>query len=155
MALFVVSFTGITSGTALKTMCQIATPAGTSAELIEWSVSTNGTNASALPLKVMLGRQTSAGTGGVSFTPLAWDASGSTAVVTALTGPTAATWTAEPTAPATYLYNDYFTPVGIGVFVQYPLGRGIAMAVSTRLAIVVDATSGAAVNISGHMLYNE
>lgn len=149
MAMYTATWAGVTTGTALHTMCQIATPAGTEAEVIEWSASFNGTSASALPLLVELGRQTTAGTG-TAFTPLRLDIGTAAATVTVLTA-----HTAEPTAPATYLYREYFTPVGLGPAWQYPLGRGIVLPVSTRLAVVVDATGGAAVNCAGHITWVE
>lgn len=152
MAIFTIAFSGITSGTALKTACQIATPSTTRAEVIEWSLSFNGTNASAVPVLVQLNRQTSAGTGGVSATPSAQDLADPASIIVGLTGPTGATWTGEPTA-GTIIYADYYTPVGLGPFVQYPLGRGILLPVSARLAIV--CTAAVAINMAGHITWNE
>jgi hypothetical protein len=149
MGIYTATWSGVTTGTALHTMCQIATPATTRCEVIEWSVSFNGTSASALPLKVLLGRQTTAGTG-TAFTSLQQDLGDPAGVVTVLTA-----HSAEPTAPATYIYSDYFTPVGLGPAWQYPLGRGIVLPVSARLGVVVDATGGAAVSCSGHITWNE
>jgi hypothetical protein len=152
MAIYTISFSGVTSGTALKTLAQMATPSTSRAEVIEWSVSFNGTNAAAVPALIQLNRQTTAGTGGVSFTPLQQDLADPASTIVGLTGPTAATWTAEPTA-GSIIYSDYYTPVGLGPFVQYPLGRGIVLPVSARIAIV--CTAAVAVNCAGHITWNE
>lgn len=152
MAIFTATWSAVTTGTALKTMCQLATPATTRAEIIEWSVSFNGTSASAVPALVQLNRQTSAGTGGVAGTAFQQDLADPTAGVTVLTGPLAATWTAEPTA-GSIVSQDYYTPVGLGPAWQYPLGRGIVVPISARIAIVV--TVPVAVNCAGHIVWNE
>jgi hypothetical protein len=115
-------------------------------------VSFNGTNAAAVPGLVQLNRQTSAGTGGVAGTAMPQDLADPTAGVTCLTGPLAAVWTAEPTA-GNLIYQDYYTPVGLGPFLQYPLGRGIVLPISARIGIVV--TLAVAVNCAGHITWNE
>lgn len=152
MAIYTLTWSALTTGTALKTIAQLATPATTRCEIIEWSLSFNGTSASAVPMLVQLNRQTSAGTGGVSGTAFQQDLADPAATVTALTGPLAAVWTAEPTA-GNIIYQDYYTPVGLGPFVQYPLGRGIVVPISARIAIVVTGTP--AVNVAGHIVWNE
>lgn len=143
-------FTDVTSGTALKTLAQVALGANITAKLVEWTVSFNGTNASAVPVLIQLNRQTTAGTGGVANTPAprAGEPAASGMGLTALTGPTAATWTAEPTA-GTVQFANRFTPVGLGPFAQYPYGREIPIPASGRLAIVI--TAAVAVVCSGHM----
>lgn len=143
--------TVITSGTALKTIVQLANGANIQCKVVEWALSFDGTNASAAPVLVQLNRQTTAGTGGVSATPAPLDLAdpaSSGAGLTALTGPAAATWTTEPTA-GTILFSERFTPVGLGAFIQYPPGREYIIPASGRLAIVV--TAAVAVGCSGHM----
>lgn len=152
MAMHSMAFSGITSGTALKTLAQIATSSTVRAELVEWSVSFNGTSASAVPVLIQLNRQTSAGTGGVSGTENPHDVAEGASSVTGLTGPTGAVWTSEPTT-GLIMYADYYTPVGLGPFVQYPLGRGIVVPVSGRLAVTV--TAAVAIGCSGHMTWIE
>jgi len=152
MAINTITFSGVTTGTALKTIAQIASSSTTRAEVIEWSLSFNGTNAAAVPVLVQLNRQTSAGTGGVAATAFQQDPADPTALLTGLTGPLAATWTAEPTA-GNIIYQDYYTPVGLGPAWQYPLGRGLILPVSSRIAIVV--TAAVAVNCAGHITWNE
>lgn len=145
-----IPFAGVTSGTALKTLCQVALGANIVGRLVEWSVSFEGTNAAAVPVLIQLNRQTTAGTGGVSATPQprAGEPAASGIGLTALTGPLAATWTAEPTAGAVQ-FNQRFTPVGLGPYIQYPYQREIAIAASARLAIVI--TAAVAVNCTGVM----
>jgi hypothetical protein len=152
VAIHTVAFSGITSGTALKTLVQLAASSTVRNEVIEWSVSFNGTNASAVPALVQLNRQTSAGTGGVAATELQQDLADGVATSVGLTGPLAAVWTGEPTA-GSILYSDYYTPVGLGPFIQYPLGRGIIIPVSGRLGITV--TAAVAVNCAGHIVWYE
>ncbi len=153
MATYDLLFTGVTSGTALKTLAQVAMAAtAVRAELVEWSVTFDGTSASAVPVLIQLNRQTSAGTGGVSATPAPRDSSeaatAANAGLTCLTGPTAATWTTEPTA-GTVCYNARFTPVGLGPSWQYPAERAFWIPASGRLAVVI--TAAVAVNCTGHM----
>lgn len=153
MAVYELLFSGVTSGTALKTLAQVATATtAVRCKLIEWSVSFDGTSASAVPVLIQLNRQTTAGTGGVANTPAPRDSSeaatAANAGLTCLTGPTAAVWTAEPTA-GTVLFNDRFTPVGLGPFAQYPPGREYLIPANTRLAVVI--TAAAAIGCSGHM----
>lgn len=145
-----VPFTDVTSGTALKTLVQVACSSAVTVKIVEWTVSFNGTNASAVPVLIQLNRQTTAGTGGVTATPAPrnGEPAASGLGITALTGPTAATWTAEPTAGVVQ-FGNRFTPVGLGPFVQYPYGREISIPASGRLAIVV--TAAVAVLCSGHM----
>lgn len=152
MAIHTMAWSGVTSGTALKTLGQIAASAAVRVELIEWSVSFNGTNASAVPVLVQLNRQTSAGTGGVAGLENPHDVAEGASTVTGLTGPLAAVWTGEPTT-GLILYADYFTPVGLGPFIQYPLGRGIVLPVSGRIGVTV--TAAVAVSCAGHMTWVE
>jgi hypothetical protein len=152
VAVYTATWSAMTTGTALKTLCQIATSSGRRAEIIEWSVSWNGTSASAVPALIQLNRQTSAGTGGVAGTAFPQDLADVTPTTTVLTGPTGGTWTAEPTA-GNIVYQDYYTPVGLGPFAQYPLGRGIIVPVSARIAIV--CTVAVAVSAAGHLVWSE
>lgn len=152
MAVYTMSWSGVTSGTALKTLGQLATASTDRAEIIEWSVSFNGTNAAAVPVLVQLNRQTTAGTGGVAGTENPTDPADGAATVVGLTGPLAAVWTGEPTT-GLILYADYYTPVGLGPFVQYPLGRGIVLPVSARIGVTV--TAAVAINCAGHFTWFE
>lgn len=152
MAIYTMRFNGVTTGTALKTIAQVAAASTDRLEIIEWSLSFNGVSASAVPVLVQLNRQTTAGTGGVANTPALQDLGDSASASTCLTGPLAATWTAEPTA-GTVIYDDTYTPVGLGPAWQYPLGRGIVIPTSGRIAIVV--TAAAAINCAGHIVFNE
>jgi|SRR6476469_855892 len=152
MAIYSMAWSGVTTGTALKTMAQLAAGSADRCELIEWSVSFNGTNAAAVPALVQLNRQTTAGTGGVTGVKNPHDTGDGAAASTGLTGPLAAVWTGEPTT-GLIMYADYFTPVGLGAFVQYPLGRGIILPASGRVGITV--TAAVAVNCAGHMTWVE
>jgi hypothetical protein len=152
MAMYTTAISGVTSGTALKTIIQVAASAANKAEVVEWSLSFNGTNAAAVPVLVQLNRQTTAGTGGVAGNRNPHDTSEGASTTTSLTGPLAAVWTGEPTT-GLIMYADYFTPVGLGPFIQYPLGRGIVLPLSGRLGITV--TAAVAVSCAGHITWIE
>lgn len=142
------------TGTALKTILQIATPAGLRAKLVEIGVTFDGVTSSAVPVLVTLRRQTSAGTGAASlaanFGPNPHNPDAATANVTAAQGP-AGTWTAEPTTGV--VLRAWRVPPTSGLVFQWPLGTEPEMAVSKYLAIVV--TSAATVNATAWMTWEE
>jgi hypothetical protein len=63
-----VPFAGASTGTATKTLLQVAVPSGATIQLIEWQINFNGSSA-ATPIVVELMGTTAAATGGTSFTP--------------------------------------------------------------------------------------
>lgn len=142
------------TGTALKTILQIATPSTVRARIIEIGCTFDGVTASAVPVLVTLRRQTSAGTGGASiatnFGPNPHNPDGPTANVTAQQGP-AGTWTGEPTTGK--VLRTWRIPPTSGLVFQFPLGQEIEMAVSQYLGIVV--TSAATVNCSAYFVWDE
>jgi hypothetical protein len=154
MGIYVATADGIATGTALKTILQIASAASDKLVVTQISVTFDGVTASAVPVEVRLQRQTSAGTGGAALATNyginGYDPADGTASATALKGP-AGTWTAEPTASS--ILDVYRVPPTSGIVVQYPLGQEPFVAVSSRIAIVV--TSAATVNCTASIFWRE
>jgi hypothetical protein len=138
----------VATGTALKTVLQIA--AASQERLVPKSIDItfDSTSASASPVLVRLCAQTTAGTGGTSVTPAKWDQSSGTPTVTALKGP-AGTWTAEPTVGD--VVASWRIPPTSGMVLQLPLNDEVVSAVSGRLALTVTAaaTVNATVTVRG------
>jgi hypothetical protein len=128
----------VVTGTALKTILQVA--AASQERLIPKSIdiSFDSTSATAVPVLVRLYVQTTAGTGGTTVTPAKWDQTGGTPTVTSLKGP-AGTWTAEPTAGD--ILASWRIPPTSGVIQQLPLGDEPVSPVGGRLAITVTAAA--------------
>lgn len=144
--------TMITSGTARKTLIQIAAGAQDKVTFISFSFSFDGTSATAAPVLIELARQTTAGTGGVSGTIKKNNEDSGTSAGTLLTGPTGATWTAEPTT-TDVIWHDRFTPVGFGAFIEWAPSREPKTDLSGRLALLV--TAAAAVGVAGEIRWED
>jgi hypothetical protein len=151
MGRFVATAEAIASGTALKTILQIAAGSGGSRPKVKAiSITMDSTSATATPVLVRLQRQTTAGTGGSTVTPVLVEQADGTPNATALKGP-AGTWTGEPTAGD--IVETWYVPPTSGLVLQYPLGDEIVVANSGRIAIVV--TAGAAVNVTASIRWEE
>lgn len=143
----------VTTGTAIKTMLQIATPATEDIEIIEWGVMVD----SATVCRVEL-----VDTGAVAATVTAHVAAGivpmnaplgAASVMTLGTGATGYTASAEGTVTATRLLDFTILTNAGKEWHQYPLGRGITVAVSKFLRIRV--TSLAATNMACYVEWEE
>lgn len=144
--------TMITSGTARKTMIQIAAGAQDKVELVAFSFSFDGTSATAAPVLVELARQTTAGTGGVSGTIKKMNEDAGNSAGTLLTGPTGATWTAEPTT-TDVVWHNRFTPVGFGAYIEFPPDLKPKTDLSGRLALLI--TAAVAVGVAGEFRWSD
>lgn len=149
----------ITTGTAIKTMIQLATNTTTpSIRFVEWWVEFDGSTA-ATPIKVELVRHT----GGPQTTLTAY-AAGDIAKVndpnapassiqlgTALSGFSNTTTEVTPTTAVSL--ETHFVPPTSGIYIQYPLGREpeVQVAVFAR----VRTTAGAAVNCYAGVMWEE
>jgi hypothetical protein len=142
----------ITSGTARKTLVQVAAGAQDKATVVAFSFSFDGTSATATPVLVELARQTTAGTGGVSGTIKKANEDAGNSASTLLTGPTGAVWTAEPTT-TDVLWHGRFTPVGFGGYFEFPPSREYRTDLSGRLALLV--TAAAAVGVAGEIRWED
>lgn len=152
--LYTAGVDGLATGTALKTILQIATPSTVRAKITSLDVTFDGVTSTNIPVLVSLRRQTSGGTGSASlasnFGPNPLNPDAPTANVTATQGP-AGTWTAEPTT-GKVLKVWRISPTA-GITYQLPLGQEFEMAVSQYMGVVV--TAGAAVNCSVSISWDE
>lgn len=150
------AFVPVTTGTAIKTLLQIATPSTQSLSVIAWGIDFDGT-AAAAPIKVELIDTD------VAATVTAHGASGlvkiggpndEASVMTLSTTATGFTATAEGTVGATSrtLSNRQVAPNG-GYEYEFPLNREPRIAVSRFLRIRVHAA--AAVNASCWIRWEE
>ena len=145
----------VTTGTAIKTLLQIATPSTTPIKVIEWGISFDG-SAAATPIRCEL-IQTD-----VAATVTAHAASGvqpfdnaglPASMMTLGTAATGYTATAEGTITATRT-GDIQLVAPTGQYVkQFPLGREFHVPVSKFLRIRV--TAGTAVNAYCYIVWEE
>lgn len=154
MARFTAIAEGIASGTALKTILQIANDSARQTAVYGLRISFAGISSTAAPVRTLLQRQSTAGTGGASLTtnygPNRIDPGSPTSTVTALKGP-AGTWTAEPTAGEVVWAQEIHPQTGLGEYI--PLGDEIVIPASGRLAVVVIAA--ATVNVTAQLHWRE
>lgn len=145
----------VTTGTAIKTLLQIATPATQGLYIVEWGISFDGF-AAAAPISVELLSCTGAATvttlaaGDVTklTAPLAHDT-----LVTFGTSATGFTASAEGTPAAVDMLDaQLISPMGQYVK-QWPLGREPDIAVSRFVRVRV--TAAAAVNAICYVIYGE
>lgn len=130
-----------------RTILQLVTSATDQVTIIEWGISFDNTNAALAPIKVMLQRQTSTGTGlTAGFVQKVGPPGIPAAGTTSLTGTGASV---EPTAGD--IVGGPWNVNAAGMFVQqFPLGREVMMDISSKLAIV---TVGVTANISNAEAY--
>lgn len=149
----------ITTGTALKTMMQLATNTTTPAiRIVEWWTEFDGATA-ATPIRVELIRHT----GGAQTTLTAYaaadiakvnDPNAPTSGIqlgTALSGFNNTTTEVAPTGANSI--ETHFVPPTSGIYVQFPLGREPEVAVATFIRIRV--TANAAVNDYSGLMWEE
>lgn len=146
----------VTTGTAIKTLLQIATPSSEDLLVIAWGIEFDGTTAAA-PIKVELidtdvaATVTAHGASGLIKLNAPNDAASVMTLSTTATGFTA---TAEGTVGATSRLLDFHqVPPNGGFSYEYPLGREPKIAVSRFLRIRV--TAAAAVNASCFIRWEE
>jgi hypothetical protein len=149
----------ITTGTALKTMMQLATNTTTPAiRFVEWWAEFDGSTA-ATPIRTELIRHT----GGPQTTLTAYAAgdigkindpnapTSSIQLGTALSGFNNTTTEVTPTGANSM--ETHFVPPTSGIYVQFPLGREPEVQVSAFARIRV--TAGAAVNCYAGLMWEE
>jgi hypothetical protein len=145
----------VTTGTAIKTLLQIATPSTCEMRVLEWGISFDG-SAAATPIKCELVDTNVAATvtAHVAAGVMSHNDTGTVASKMTLgTSATGYTATAEGSITATRLL-DYQQIAPTGQFVkQYPLGYEPEVAASRFLRVRV--TAGAAVNAVCYVLWTE
>lgn len=149
----------IATGTAIKTMIQLATNTTTpSIRFVEWWAEFDGSTA-ATPIKVELIRNT----GGPQTTLTAYAAAdiakvndpnapaSSIQLGTALSG--FGTGAAEVTPTGAVSLETHFVPPTSGIYVQFPLGREPEIQVAAFMRVRV--TAGASVNCYAGLMWEE
>lgn len=142
----------VTTGTAIKTLLQIATPSTQRIKVVEWGISFDG-SAAATPIEVEL-IQTDVAATVTSFTPQLYDdPNGPASACIGGSTATGYTATAEGTITATR-YGDLQLIAGTNQYVhQWPLGREFQVPVSKFLRVRV--TAGAAVSAYTYVIWEE
>jgi len=142
----------VTTGTAIKTLLQIATPSTRQIKVVKWSISFNG-SAAATPILVEL-IETDVAATVTSLTPTKWNDPNMTASLcvggTAATGYTAS---AEGTITATRVLDVQFVAPTSQYVLPYELGREPMVGISKFLRVRV--TAGAAVNAYTYIIWEE
>ena len=149
------AFAPVTTGTAIKTMLQIATPSTRSIRVVEWGISFDGSSA-ATPIRCEL-VQTD-----VNATVTAHvaagvqpyeDAEAPASLMTLGTAATGYTGSAEGSITATRHGDLQFIPPTGQYVKQWPLGREFAVPISKFLRVRV--TAAAAVNCYTYVIWAE
>jgi hypothetical protein len=143
----------VSTGTAIKTLVQVATPSTVDIQVIEWGVSFDGA-AAAAGIKVELLQTDVAATSGTSLTPTIWGNPNAPASgCVGGTGLTCYSPSAEGTIAAVRMFDvQLVSPMGQYIK-QFPLGREPWVAVSKFLRIRV--TAAAAVNAYAYIVWSE
>lgn len=145
----------VTTGTAIKTMLQIATPSTRAIKVVEWGVSFDG-SAAATPIRVELIDTNVAATvtAHVAAGVQPWaDPNAPASVMTLGTSATGYTATAEGSITATRTGSVQLVAPTTQFVQSFPLGREFAVGVSRFLRIRVKA--GAAVNAYCYVVWEE
>lgn len=130
-----------------KSIAELGTAATDRARIVEWSVTFDGVTATAVPVKVEVGRFSVAVTTATTFTADKLDpADGAPAAVAKHTTTTEGAGTADDV-------TIYRVPPTGGLVMQYPLGREWVLAVSTFWRIRCTAPAG--VNATFHVVWEE
>lgn len=144
----------VTTGTAIKTMQQLATPSTSGLYIVEWGISFNG-SAAATPIAVELLSCTGAATvtayGAGDITR--YSPSDEDSLLTLGTTASGYTASGEGTAASVDPIDTQFIAPTSQYIKQYPLGREPKVAVSRFVRIRV--TAGAAVNAYCYIIWGE
>lgn len=132
-----------------QTLVQYTAGTGKDAEVAEWGVSFNGSTA-VTGVEVDLLRQTSAGSGGTTFTLLPWnEVASDTAIGSALTTPTS-----EPTA-GSIISPQVVTPFGGNLVIQYAEGEGPKVKAGNRIGVRAITASGVSPQATAYIRVRE
>lgn len=148
MALYSMSVDAIALVAATaKSVAELGSSSTVRIRIIEWSVTFDGVTASAIPVKVEVGRFSAAVTTATTFTIDKVDPADGTAATVAKHSTTA-----EGAGTADDVKIFRIPPTG-GYVMQYPLGREWVMALSTFWRIRCTAAAG--VNATFHVTWEE
>lgn len=150
MSTYGVTVDGIALAAATaKTIFELASSANVPVAIVEWSVTFDGTSATATPVKVESQRFSAAVTTATTQAGVAWGLHGGTAAST-----TKHSTTTEGAGTATAASGQIIrVPPSGGFLEQYPLGRELYVPISSfwRLRL----TAAQAVNVSFHVVWDE
>jgi hypothetical protein len=148
MALYFVSADAmaLTAATA-KSVFELGSSATDRCKIKEWWVEFDGVNAANTPVKVEVGRFSAAVTTATGATASKYDAADGTASGTAKTNTTV-----EGAGTASDVFIHRIPPTS-GIYVQYPLGQELVVAVSTFFR--VRCTAAAGVNVTVGVTWEE
>jgi len=143
----------VSTGTAIKTLLQIATPATTDIKIIEWGISFDG-SAAAAGIKTELFGTTVAATSGTSLTPTVWgNPNAPASLCVGGTGATCFSPATEGSAANVRMFDVQLIQPTTQYIKQYPLGREPWIAVSQFIRVRV--TAAAAVNCYCYIIWDE
>jgi hypothetical protein len=143
----------VSTGTAIKTLLQIATPSTSAFKIIEWGISFDG-SAAATPIRCELIQTDVAATSGTSLTPTTYtDPNAPASLCVGGTGATCFSPSAEGTIAATRVLDVQFVAPTNQYVHQFPLGREPMVPISKFLRVRVTAT--AAVNAYAYVIWEE
>lgn len=141
----------VTTGTAIKTLLQVATPSTTGITIIEWGISFDG-SAAATPIACELLQTDVAGTV-TTLTPTIWGTDTTASLCVGGTTATGYTCTSEGSITASRVFDAQLISPTNQYWKQYPLGREPIVPVSKFLRIRV--TAAAAVNAYCYIAWEE
>lgn len=143
----------VATGTAIKTLLQIATPSTRDIKVVEWGISFDGSTA-ATPIKCELLQTDVAATSGTSLTPTIYaDPNAPASLCVGGTGATNFSPSAEGTITATRVFDAQLIAPTNQYVKQFPLGREPWIPVSKFLRVRV--TAGATVNAYCYIVWEE
>src|SRR5579859_5178676 len=143
----------VATGTAIKTLLQIATPSTTGIVIVEWGLSFDGSSA-VTPGIVELIQTDVAATSGTSLTPSIWgDPNAPPSLCVGGTGATCFLPSAEGTITATRMFDVQQVAPTNQYVKQFPLGREAEVPVSKFLRIRVKF--GTTVNVIAYLIWEE
>jgi hypothetical protein len=143
----------VATGTAIKTLVQVATPSTTGLHVIEWGVSFDGTTAANAPGKVELLQTNVAASSGTSLTPTVYGVDATASLCVGGAALTCFSPAAEGSITSTRVFDaQLVSPTGAYVK-QFPLGREPFVPVSQFLRIRV--TFANTVNAYAYIVWEE
>lgn len=141
------------TGTAIKTLLQVATPSTENLRVIEWGISFDG-SAAATPGIIELIQTDVAATGGTSYTPTAWsDPNSPASLCVGGTGATGFGFSTEGTITATRVLDGQLVAPTNQYVKQFPLGREPGLPISKFLRVRVKF--GTTVNALAYIVWEE
>ncbi len=142
----------VATGTAIKTLLQIATPSTAEIRIVEWGISFDG-SAAATPGIIELIETDVAATSGTSLTPTKYENNGVPSLCVGGTGATCFSPSAEGTITAVRSFDTQQIAPTNQYVKQFPLGREPRVLISKFLRVRVKF--GTTVNAICYILWDE